>query len=59
MAGEWTDCTLGDVLTLQRGFDLPAQERRSGSYPIIASTGVVGTHTEAMWVSRHLRKDRL
>ncbi len=48
MAGEWADCTLGDVLTLQRGFDLPAQERSSGPYPIIASTGEVGTHTEAM-----------
>lgn len=48
MAGEWADCTLGDVLTLQRGFDLPAQERRSGTHPIIASTGEVGTHAEAM-----------
>jgi type I restriction enzyme, S subunit len=48
MAGEWIDCTLGDVLTLQRGFDLPAQDRAPGPYPIIASTGVVGVHNEAM-----------
>lgn len=48
MAGEWINCTLGDVITLQRGFDLPAQERASGQYPIIASTGEVGTHNEAM-----------
>ncbi|MCK9529822.1 MAG: restriction endonuclease subunit S [Gammaproteobacteria bacterium] len=48
MAGDWLNSTLGDVLTLQRGFDLPAQERQSGPYPIIASTGEVGTHTAAM-----------
>jgi type I restriction enzyme S subunit len=44
---EWTDCTLGDVLTLQRGFDLPLQERKAGTFPIIASTGPVGVHHEA------------
>ena len=27
MADEWQDMTLGDVLTLQRGFDLPSQKR--------------------------------
>jgi len=40
--------TLGDVLTLQRGFDLPESERRTGPYSVIASTGSVGTHDEAM-----------
>ena len=44
---EWIDCTLGDVLTLQRGFDLPLQERKAGTFPIIASTGPVGVHHEA------------
>lgn len=44
---EWVDCTLGDVLTLQRGFDLPVQDRRPGPYPVIASTGQVGTHDSA------------
>ena len=43
----WNDCTLGDVLTLQRGFDLPIQERTPGQFPVIASTGPVGTHNEA------------
>jgi type I restriction enzyme S subunit len=43
----WNDCTLGDVLTLQRGFDLPIQERMPGQFPVIASTGPVGTHNEA------------
>lgn len=43
MAGEWTDTSLGNVLTLQRGFDLPAADRKAGPYPVIASTGQVGT----------------
>lgn len=48
MVGEWVDTTLGAVLTLQRGFDLPETEREPGPYPVIASTGPVGTHTAAM-----------
>ena len=45
---EWREVTLGDVLTLQRGFDLPIKKRESGAYEVIASTGPVGTHKEAM-----------
>jgi len=48
MAGEWRDTTLGDFLTLQRGFDLPRNNRVVGPFPVIASTGPVGTHAEAM-----------
>lgn len=48
MAGEWMDTTLGDVLTLQRGFDLPEADRKEGPYRVIASTGAVGTHDKAM-----------
>ena len=44
MRSEWIDCTLGDVLELQRGFDLPVQDRHPGSVPVVASTGVVGFH---------------
>jgi type I restriction enzyme S subunit len=47
MGGEWINTTLGSVLTLQRGFDLPETDRRPGSYLVIASTGVAGTHEEA------------
>ncbi len=36
-----------DEVTLQRGFDLPVQDRQSGSVPIIASNGVVGDHSVA------------
>lgn len=44
---EWRDTTLGDVLTLQRGFDLPAQDRIDGPYPIVSSSGVTGHHAVA------------
>ena len=47
MANEWLITTLGEVVTLQRGFDLPVTKRKSGSYPVIASTGPVGTHNKA------------
>jgi len=47
MTAKWHSCTLGDVVTLQRGIDLPAQERQSGSIPVVASTGVVGFHNKS------------
>lgn len=44
--GEWTDVTLGEVLTLQRGFDLPQRQRRPGPYPVVSSAGFTGVHDE-------------
>lgn len=44
----WKVGLLQDLLVLQRGFDLPAQDRRPGKYPIIAASGPSGTHHEAM-----------
>ncbi len=41
---EWEVVKLGDVITLQRGYDLPKQEWRSGKYPIIGSNGIIGYH---------------
>jgi len=38
---------LGDVCTLQRGFDLPTRLRTTGQYPLISSSGQIDTHTEA------------
>src|SRR6185437_15951470 len=34
------------VVTLQRGKDLPVQERLHGSVPVIGSSGVVGCHSD-------------
>ena len=44
---EWRDVSLGDVLTLQRGFDLPARDRVDGPVPIVSSSGVTGHHAFA------------
>lgn len=44
---KWRETTLGDVLTLQRGFDLPARDRIDGPYPIVSSSGVTGYHAAA------------
>jgi type I restriction enzyme S subunit len=44
---EWRQLALGDVLTLQRGFDLPGRDRVEGPYPIVSSSGVTGWHAEA------------
>jgi type I restriction enzyme S subunit len=38
---------LGEVITLKRGYDLPTRERVDGSIPVVSSSGVTGTHTEA------------
>ena len=40
----WKQSTLGEVLTLQRGFDLPQYNRVPGLFPVIASTGAVAIH---------------
>jgi type I restriction enzyme S subunit len=40
----WNVGVLEDVLVLQRGFDLPAAQRASGSYPVLAASGPSGTH---------------
>lgn len=47
MESEWQTVSLGEVMTLQRGFDLPQTKRVKGPFPVIASTGQVGLHAEA------------
>jgi type I restriction enzyme S subunit len=44
----WDIKTLQDLLVLQRGFDLPSDQRVPGNYPIIAASGPSGTHVIAM-----------
>ncbi|TIM10233.1 restriction endonuclease subunit S [Mesorhizobium sp.] len=40
----WYDCTLGDVVKLQRGHDLPERVRVDGPVPIVSSSGITGRH---------------
>ncbi len=42
----WRMGTVGELFQLQRGNDLPSHERKYGKYPIYASTGVNGYHSE-------------
>lgn len=43
---EWAERALGEVLTLQRGFDLPKRVRQAGRYPVVSSAGVTGSHDQ-------------
>ena len=43
----WIECSLGDVITLKRGYDLPHKERKDGYVPIVSSSGISGLHNKA------------
>lgn len=40
----WTTKTLGHVVDLKRGFDLPSSRRVDGDFPVYSSSGLTGTH---------------
>jgi type I restriction enzyme S subunit len=42
----WKEGTLFDLIELQRGFDLPTQNRKEGKFPIFASTGTNEKHSD-------------
>lgn len=42
----WRKCLLGDIITFQRGYDLPKSKMVPGKYPVIGSNGVIGFHNE-------------
>jgi type I restriction enzyme, S subunit len=43
----WIEKKLGEVCTLQRGFDLPTRDRKEGDYPLISSSGCTDNQAEA------------
>ena len=43
---EWEMVKLGEVLTLQRGHDLPKKNFVEGKYPVVGSNGIIGYHNE-------------
>ena len=47
MTAQWTSCKLGDIITLQRGYDLPQRNRIIGDIPIVTSSGITGYHNVA------------
>lgn len=44
---EWREMSLGDVLTLQRGFDITKKQQRPGRVPVVSSSGIASFHDEA------------
>ena len=44
----WATLPLGQVVTLQRGYDLPHRARESGEIPIVSSAGITDFHDVAM-----------
>ena len=44
----WTSTTIGDVVTLQRGYDITRAEQRPGPVPVVSSGGISSWHDEAM-----------
>ena len=43
----WSECTLGGVVTLKRGHDLPNDKRIPGIVPVVSSSGITGSHNVA------------
>ena len=48
--GGWTECSFGDQITLQRGFDITKSQQRPGPYPVVSSGGVFSYHAAAACV---------
>jgi len=45
---DWDVKKLGDVAPLQRGFDLPTSQLKTGSFPVVYSNGISNFHNKAM-----------
>ncbi len=48
MASEWREITIGDLVELKRGYDLPQRDRLPGNVPLVSSSGVTDHHAVAM-----------
>ena len=42
--GNWKTCQLGELITFQRGHDLPKTKMQNGAYPVVGSNGIIGYH---------------
>lgn len=47
-AGEWEEKRLEDVAPFQRGFDLPSDQIKSGTIPVVYSNGIQNFHNIGM-----------
>lgn len=48
MIEEWKHCTIGDVLELQRGYDITKKDQHEGPVPVYSSGGLSSYHDTAM-----------
>ena len=46
MNTKWKNCFLGDIITFQRGHDLPKAKMIYGEYPVVGSNGIIGYHNK-------------
>ena len=44
---EWREMSLGEVVELKRGYDLPKRDRAPGPIPLVSSSGITDQHAEA------------
>ena len=44
---DWANCTVGDLVTLQRGFDITKAQQREGDVPVVSSSGSKSFHDTA------------
>lgn len=47
MANEFKSTTIGEQLTLQRGFDITKKEQSAGDIPVVSSGGISSYHNQA------------
>jgi type I restriction enzyme, S subunit len=52
--GEWKECLLGDVITLNYGRSLPVKKRNDGDIPVYSSAGLTGRHDKTLVDSKGL-----
>ena len=48
MAGEWRATTVGKFAPFSYGKSLPAEKRKPGIIPVVSSSGISGSHDEAL-----------
>ena len=48
MSADFFDTTIGEQVTLQRGFDITKKQQRFGNVPVVSSGGISSFHDEAM-----------
>ncbi len=48
MTVEWKHCAIGDILELQRGYDITRSGQRDGAIPVVSSGGISSYHQEGM-----------